>query len=75
MMAKCFDCGVEFSRYACNTWSDPCDNCGSTKLWIYHFGNPFWLGGHETHRFLKDVKTGENLTTDECNLYYPKEDK
>ena len=73
-MATCFECGAEISRYECNTWNDPC-TCGSTKLWIHHIGTPFWLGNHPSHRFLKDVKTGEKLSTDECDLYYPKEEK
>jgi hypothetical protein len=68
MIATCFECGARINRYSCNTWSDPCE-CGSTKFWIHHLGTPWWMGNRPPHRILKDVKTGEMFSTDECDLY------
>ena len=61
MLARCSKCGAEINRYWCNTWGDPCPNCGSVVFWVFHISIDPLKKGTEC---LMDVAKNERLSED-----------
>ena len=68
MIAECKDCGLSFSRYMCNTYSDPCSRCGSVIFYVFHSGVP-WMN-IPADRELMNVVTHDKFGREIAHYHY-----